>query len=226
MSADSESGSLLASRPKHPCPGGEPDCNTAQALLYNATGLFADRGYEGTSIRAITDASQANLAAVTYHFGSKRGLYVAVLESLLGPIGEGIREAFEHDGTPLERIREVVAALVLYMGRNPEQPRLMLQEITSVPLLDPVVQRAMRENLGMLQSLVKEGQADGSIRPGDPLLMSLSLISQPVHMSVILHPLRSVLDLQEEPEDLLERMASHAADFAVRALEARKEIAQ
>ena len=120
-------------------------------------------------------------------------------------------------------IRGVVAALLRYMGRNPEYPRLLLQQLTSGPMPDLVVQRTIRGSLTMLRSLVEEGQRDGSIRPGDPTLMAVSLMSQPAHMSIVMRPLRLIMQIPDDPEALLERMAVHAADFAVRALEAQKE---
>lgn len=53
---------------------------TAERLLAAATSLFAARGYDGTSVRAIAKAADANLNAVSYHFGGKPGLYAAVIE--------------------------------------------------------------------------------------------------------------------------------------------------
>ncbi|NIQ53600.1 MAG: TetR family transcriptional regulator, partial [Gammaproteobacteria bacterium] len=61
---------------------------TPAALLGAATKLFAEHGYAGTSIRMITRAAGANLAAVTYHFGTKRELYGAVLERAFQPLAE------------------------------------------------------------------------------------------------------------------------------------------
>jgi len=52
-----------------------PDTRTQ--LLDAAERLFAERGFRGTSIRAITDLAGANLAAVGYHFGSKAELLAA-----------------------------------------------------------------------------------------------------------------------------------------------------
>jgi len=51
-------------------------------LLSAATALFAARGYEGTSVRAICSAAQTNLNAVTYHFGGKQALYAAVIQGV------------------------------------------------------------------------------------------------------------------------------------------------
>lgn len=60
--------------------------DTRQALIAAATELFAEHGFDGTSLRAITQAAGANIAAVNYHFGSKEGLIDAVLSGLIEPI--------------------------------------------------------------------------------------------------------------------------------------------
>ena len=61
-----------------------PDTRTQ--LLDAAERLFAERGYRGTSVRAITDLAGANLAAVGYHFGSKAELLSAVVRRVVEPI--------------------------------------------------------------------------------------------------------------------------------------------
>ncbi|KUL22731.1 TetR/AcrR family transcriptional regulator [Actinoplanes awajinensis] len=61
-----------------------PDTRTQ--LLDAAEHLFAERGYRGTSIRAVTERAGANLAAVGYHFGSKAELLGAVVRRVLEPI--------------------------------------------------------------------------------------------------------------------------------------------
>ena len=48
---------------------------TRQRILKAAERLFADRGYEETSIRAIVAKARVNQAAINYHFGGKDGLY-------------------------------------------------------------------------------------------------------------------------------------------------------
>jgi AcrR family transcriptional regulator len=49
---------------------------TATRLLDAAERLFGEHGYNGVGMRALADAAQVNLAATTYHFGSKKSLYV------------------------------------------------------------------------------------------------------------------------------------------------------
>ena len=61
-----------------------PDTRTQ--ILDAAEHLFAERGYRGTSVRAITDLAGVNLAAVGYHFGSKAELMSAVARRVVEPI--------------------------------------------------------------------------------------------------------------------------------------------
>jgi AcrR family transcriptional regulator len=49
---------------------------TAQRLLDTAERLFGEHGYSGVGMRALAQAAKVNLAATTYHFGSKKTLYV------------------------------------------------------------------------------------------------------------------------------------------------------
>ncbi|WP_406464920.1 TetR family transcriptional regulator [Streptomyces sp. NBC_01622] len=60
--------------------------DTRTQILDAAERLFAERGYRGTSVRAITDLAGANLAAVGYHFGSKAELLAAVARRVIEPI--------------------------------------------------------------------------------------------------------------------------------------------
>jgi AcrR family transcriptional regulator len=56
-----------------------PSDITRERILKAAERLFADRGYEETSIRAIVVKARVNQAAINYHFKGKDGLYREVL---------------------------------------------------------------------------------------------------------------------------------------------------
>jgi len=52
---------------------------TRERIMKAAGRLFAERGYDGTSVRAIVAKARVNQAAINYHFGGKDGLYREVL---------------------------------------------------------------------------------------------------------------------------------------------------
>ena len=61
---------------------------TKERLLDAAERLFAERGFEGTSVRAVTQAAQASVSAANYHFGSKEALLQAALVRRLEPLNQ------------------------------------------------------------------------------------------------------------------------------------------
>jgi AcrR family transcriptional regulator len=57
-----------------------PSEHTRNNIMKAAVALFAERGYDGTSIRAIVSKARVNQAAINYHFKGKDGLYYEVLK--------------------------------------------------------------------------------------------------------------------------------------------------
>jgi AcrR family transcriptional regulator len=61
---------------------------TRERILKAAERLFAERGYDGTSIRAIVAKARVNQAAINYHFDGKDGLYREVLRGAFRALTE------------------------------------------------------------------------------------------------------------------------------------------
>jgi AcrR family transcriptional regulator len=60
--------------------------DTIERILDAAEALFAERGFAETSLRTITSTAGVNLAAVNYHFGSKKALIQAVFARFVDPV--------------------------------------------------------------------------------------------------------------------------------------------
>ncbi|MBT7956686.1 MAG: TetR/AcrR family transcriptional regulator [Rhodospirillaceae bacterium] len=59
---------------------------TKSAILEVAENMFAELGYDGTSIRDISRIAKVNNGAIFYHFGTKQKLFEAVFEDLAAPV--------------------------------------------------------------------------------------------------------------------------------------------
>ncbi len=85
-------------------------------LLHAAETLFADRGYEAVSVRDITGRAGSNLSSVRYYFGSKAGLFDAVLRRRLEPINEArltrLRATLRESGRKGSSVEAVLSALI------------------------------------------------------------------------------------------------------------------
>ncbi len=62
--------------------------DTKTRILDGAEQMFAREGFHNTSLRALTDLAEANLASVNYHFGSKEALLQTVIERRLLPLNK------------------------------------------------------------------------------------------------------------------------------------------
>ena len=192
---------------------------TRADLLASARRLFSQRGFDGTSVRAITRQAGANLGAVTYHFGSKRGLYAAVLEQGLRPIAERVGEAAASAGTALERMLRVVQAYFEHFESHPDLPHLLLQEVAAGKKPPPVVVEIVRGVKETIAGLQIQGMEDGSVRAGDPVLTALSVVSQPVYLALVAPLLRTVGPLDLADPGARRRVLEHTLAFVRGGLE-------
>ena len=88
--------------------------DTRERLLDAAEALFAEHGFDGASLRAITTRAGTNLAAANYHFRSKEALLDAVIDRRIGPV----------NAQRLERL-DALAALEETAGRAVELEDLL-----------------------------------------------------------------------------------------------------
>ena len=191
--------------------------DTRTTLVSAARQVFAQEGYDGASIRRITSEAGANLGAVTYHFGSKRELYGEVLASVMRPILPRVREAARGPGSGLERVLEAVRAFFDHLRANPDQPGLMMQEVAAGRSAPPQVIEVVRATFGTIAALVTEGQRDKSIRPGDPALLTLSSVAQPVYLTLVRKLAAPILGPVLERNDNRE-VVNHVVEFVRRGL--------
>ena len=84
---------------------------TRQRLLAATRQLLAERGEDAIRLRDITDAAEANIAAVNYHFGSLKALYTATIREAIETVQAEMVEQLSHlrdDAT----VEEIAAAWI------------------------------------------------------------------------------------------------------------------
>ncbi|MDR9467695.1 TetR family transcriptional regulator [Marinospirillum sp.] len=91
--------------------------DTVTRILDTAEALFAEKGFAETSLRTITSKAKVNLAAVNYHFGSKKALIQAVFARYLDPFCEQFNTELaaleKRGGVTLEELLETLARTTL-----------------------------------------------------------------------------------------------------------------
>ncbi len=87
------------------------DQNTKEKILTTARILFADHGFEGTSIRDIAKAADVNVASVNYHFSSKENLFLEI-------IAFGYRECSEEMRNFIDTHKPNLEDALIYLFRH------------------------------------------------------------------------------------------------------------
>lgn len=99
-----------------------------EEILDCATRLFAERGYEGTSMADLAASVGMRKASLFYHFASKDVLYAAVMDRLVN----GFRTLFGQvplaAGTYEERLDAITDGVTTLLGQNPFAARLLVRE--------------------------------------------------------------------------------------------------
>jgi AcrR family transcriptional regulator len=94
----------------------EVGLRTRARLLEAALDLLAERGEDGVTLRELTDAAGANVAAVSYHFGSLRSLCEAAIEDALERYLDAQQETVSTLG-PESTLEDLAAAFARPMMR-------------------------------------------------------------------------------------------------------------
>ena len=104
---------------------------TRGQLIEVATSLFADRGYEGTSIEAVLAAAGVSRGALYHHFAGKEALFKAVLEALSERVTAKVTEAIRDCTDPVDAMHTGALAWIDLAG-DPVIQRVMLVDAVSV----------------------------------------------------------------------------------------------
>ena len=99
-------------------------------IMNAAIELFAEKGFEGSSIRDLAARADVNVAMVNYYFGSKDKLFEAIVAYKAGFMRGKLDEiAANNQLTEIEKIDLVIESYVLKILSNPSFHRVLHQEL-------------------------------------------------------------------------------------------------
>jgi len=136
--------------------------DTQDKLLKAASAVFADKGYQNTTVAEISRCAECNVASVNYHFGSKDALYIAVWKNAFAEA----MQMYPPDGgltaeaPPDEKLRALVYShlhRILDDGRLGYAGKILLQEMAQPT---EVIHMVRHEVIGHIRehtrSIIKE----------------------------------------------------------------------
>jgi len=102
-----------------------PKRKTREEILELSVPLFAQRGYDGVSMRDIAAAVGLTQAALYYHFTDKDQLYLDTVAHEFREREAALKDMLAGIGPPLERLERFVAGLARMMATDKDFLRLM-----------------------------------------------------------------------------------------------------
>ena len=139
----------------------EPNDVRTRALAA-ATRLFAERGFDGTSIQLIADAVGVSKPAVLHHFPSKEDLRRAVLDAIVEHWQAVLPRLLLAASASHDRFDAVFGELHRFFASEPNRARLVARELFDRPgEVKKMLRGAVRPWLAAIAAYIKEGQAHG-----------------------------------------------------------------
>lgn len=143
------------------------DFNEKQVqILLIAEALFAENGFEGTSIRTIAKKAEINIAMVSYYFGSKDKLLEALILYRTSDLKIQIENLSVENLDPVEKIDKLIELYVNRIRCNKGIYRILHFEFSSEDRETKmkVLNEVRARNLKSLETIIHEGQAKGIFR--------------------------------------------------------------
>ena len=174
-------------------------------IMETAEILFAEKGFNGTSVRDIAEKANVNLAMVSYYFGSKDKL----LEALFSYRGEHLKlkleSIIEDKGYgSLEKMNRLIDH---YIGKVMSQQcfsRIMVREqvLNHTGITAELIFQMKKRNQELITRLIHEGQKKGEFKKNiDIPLMMATLIGTANNIVATQHYYRQVNNLQSMPDE-------------------------
>lgn len=150
-----------------------------QQIIEAAIELFAQKGFEGTSIRDLAAKADVNVAMVNYYFGSKEKLFEALVE-VKAASARGTLEELLNDKTltSIEKIDRIIDSYVDRLFSHRKFHRLIHQELimNQREALQDSITTLLLPNSLYVKSIISEGIENGQFKQVDVMLTMVSLM--------------------------------------------------
>lgn len=155
-------------------------------ILLKALALFSEKGYDATSVREICEAAGVTKPTLYHFYGSKEGVYRAIVEGALERFRADLVDALAGNGTLRDRLVRMACAYVDATVRQPDLARFIMALIHNPPQSAPAT-----DFVGFYEGILSEaaraldeGVRRGEVAPGPTevrLLVFMGALGEAMH---------------------------------------------
>lgn len=185
-------------------------------IIETAERLFAERGFDGTSVRDIADEAGVNVAMISYYFGSKEKMMEALFELRVGSVKIRVESLIKDQSlSPLEKVNMLIDEHIDRVMQKQCFHKIMMGVVATNK--NPAILKAANSvkirNAEVVTELIKDGQKKGVFKKKiDVILMMNTMVgtvSQTMMSQTYYREFNKQQDMpDEEFEVLLKRRLS------------------
>ena len=162
------------------------EVDTRGDVLSAARCVFAQRGFNGTSVREVAEVAGVNKAMIYYHFKDKNDLYRAVLSDAF----DALQRVWEHkvfksDVSARKKIKAYVDEFIRFQHHNEDIRKIMTMEYSTLgeksENIQWIAKQYFAKDHATLVIILKQGMKTGEIKKTDPLMAVVVLIGMIIH---------------------------------------------
>jgi AcrR family transcriptional regulator len=202
------------------------DLDTKRDRIVDAAGeLFAERGFDGTTVRDICQAADANVAAVNYYFGDKQRLYIeAVVRAHRWRMERVKMPDWPVRTTPEQKLADFIKTFIRRVRSGPGDTwhtRLIMREIGNPSAAcTELVQSSIRPQFEILLSILGELLPDET--DAEKLrLVAFSIVGQCLFYHFADPVIRNLLGADEYAALEIDKLADHITQFSLQTIRQR-----
>lgn len=161
---------------------------TRARILACGRRIVARSGVRGLTVRGVAAQAKVNLGTFVYHFGTREGFVTELMESWYAPIyAQLLDTSADEESPPLVRLRRFLLRLAAFLADNRRFVRNVFIDAASEQEASiEFVKSMLARHPLLLFGLIREAQAAGELRAGDPMKMGLFLFGATLFPSLLL----------------------------------------
>lgn len=170
-------------------------------ILQAAEKLFAEHGFDGTSVRDIAKVANINIAMISYYFGSKEKLLDALIVYRISDMRLQMENLYQQDLTPLEKIDRLIELYIKRINKNKGMYQIIHFEMSSGKRIMncDAFNEMKKDNLNILKNMIAEGQEKGIFRKDiNVVLIPTTIMGTYFHFQMNKPFFKSIMDLNTD----------------------------
>lgn len=202
-----------------------PSPSARDLLLDAARELMTRSGTSDISLHAIARRAGVTAPLVTYHFGSKEGLLVALVEADTGRSIAQLEELLNHDLSATHKLKLHVTGIIRTYSRHPYLNELLnrLVRDSGTEASDRIKASFVEPLINAQRRIIEAGIATGEFRAIDPDHAYFLIVGACQYLFATLVPFRNMMNGALAQDSFVRAYTATAVDFILQGIAARRE---